>query len=323
MIGNNPSKFSKATKVDIFKKKVGNLDTDGFPVDSVNWHDAIAFCNALSALENLEPYYRLGGEPPGGHGYRLLTEAEWEYVCRAGTVTPYHFDVSSTGTDRMSVPRCPTEAVLKRTERAGSDPPNQFGLFDLHGNVSEWCFDWHDKSAYASYRGKIAVDPPGPKSGTHRVLRGGSWTYPPAPHFFPARRVRTAMPTTGFAWPARRDRAHPPFPRHSFTLPPSPPPSRWTSCTKTTTSSRCRSRRGWHDGRSVRCRRHWLTPPNGTFKKLTTSRGTSFRRGPSAGPAGVGSRVIRPHQQSRRPVVGPVSRPDGRESLSAYRWRRP
>jgi formylglycine-generating enzyme required for sulfatase activity len=165
--------------VDIFKKKVGDLDTDSFPVDSVSWHQAIEFCNSLSALEGLQPYYKLGGEPPGGDGYRLLTEAEWEYVCRAGTVTPYAFGASATGKEANVGSSKPGAGGLKRTERAGTFPPNQFGVFDMHGNVSEWCYDWYDKAIYATRRGKVAIDPQGPPTGTLRVLRGGSWDLSP------------------------------------------------------------------------------------------------------------------------------------------------
>ncbi len=179
--GSNPSKFNKATKVDIFKRKVGNLDTDMFPVDSVTWHEAIEFCNKLSAREGLAPYYKLGGEPPGGNGYRLLTEAEWEYCCRAGTVTSYSFGATSSGKESNvgTTSGKPGAGGLKRTERAGSFPPNQFGLFDMHGNVSEWCFDWHDKALYSSRVGKLMVNPQGPRGGMLRVLRGGAWDLPP------------------------------------------------------------------------------------------------------------------------------------------------
>jgi formylglycine-generating enzyme required for sulfatase activity/serine/threonine protein kinase len=179
VVGSNPSKFNKNSKVDIFKRKVGNLDTDRFPVDSVSWHQAIDFCNKLSALEKLEPYYKLNGEPPAGNGYRLLTEAEWEYVCRAGTVAPYSFGATYAGKEANLGSAKGGSGGLKRTERGGAYPPNPFGVCDMHGNVSEWCFDWHDKSAYASYRGKVAVDPQGPATGSLRVLRGGAYDLPP------------------------------------------------------------------------------------------------------------------------------------------------
>jgi formylglycine-generating enzyme required for sulfatase activity len=148
---------------------------DSFPVEQVSWFDAISYCNALSVKEGLVPAYTITGDAVTWNreagGYRLPTEAEWEYACRAGTSTPF-----STGdiitTDQANFngdipyannPRGPSR---NRTTAAGSFPPNPWGLYDMHGNVYEWCWDW-----YGEYPGDPAAD----KTGTARVVRGGSW----------------------------------------------------------------------------------------------------------------------------------------------------
>jgi formylglycine-generating enzyme required for sulfatase activity len=153
----NPSRFAGAGG--------GGLD---YPVESVSWDDAVAFCARLSALP---------GEQQAGRAYRLPTEAEWEYACRAGTTTPFAFGPSLAGTQACfdalhpygEVPRGPAAA---RTARVGTFAANRFGLYDMHGNVWEWCADWFD-AAY--YQHAPRQDPPGPAEGAYRVLRGGSW----------------------------------------------------------------------------------------------------------------------------------------------------
>ncbi len=146
--------------------------SDDLPVDRVSWNDAIAFCNKLSELDGLKPYYRFGaGERSGGEGYRLPTEAEWEYACRAGSTTRY-----GSGDDA---------AILgeyawyngnsgRKTNPVGQKRPNAFGLFDMHGNVWEWCWDEY-KGDY--YKESPVDDPPGPapSQASDRVIRGGGW----------------------------------------------------------------------------------------------------------------------------------------------------
>ncbi|MGY8767761.1 MAG: SUMF1/EgtB/PvdO family nonheme iron enzyme [Pirellulales bacterium] len=121
-------------------------------VSHINWNDATEFCRKLSDKE--------------GKIYRLPTEAEWEYACRAGSSTMYHFGVDAT-------------EIAKYAWHGGSlvhpvglKRPNSFGLYDMHGNVWEWCADWYEDDYYTN---SPAVDPVGPTSGTKRVLRGGSW----------------------------------------------------------------------------------------------------------------------------------------------------
>jgi formylglycine-generating enzyme required for sulfatase activity len=144
--------------------------SDGLPVESVSWNEAIAFCNKLSAREGLKPYYQFGaGVPSGGEGYRLPTEAEWEYACRAGATTRFSFGDAdaSLGEYAWFGGNSGSE-----THPVGQKRPNAWGLFDMHGNVWEWCWDRYDEKYYASSPG---ADPLGPSGAVDRVIRGGCW----------------------------------------------------------------------------------------------------------------------------------------------------
>jgi formylglycine-generating enzyme required for sulfatase activity len=142
------------------------------PAVNVSWFDAVAFCNRLSKREGYRRcYYRLFGRwfcYWRADGYRLPTEAEWEYACRAGTKTRYSFGDDPDGLDRYAWFRG------QSTQEVAQKLPNPWGLYDMLGNVWEWCWDW-----YGDYTSEEEADPTGPKSGSYRVLRGGSFGLPP------------------------------------------------------------------------------------------------------------------------------------------------
>ncbi len=143
-----------------------------YPVYNVSWTDAIAFCNALSALEGLKPCYTGSGAAVtcdfSADGYRLPTEAEWEFAARGGAgaaQTPY------SGSDNAGEVAWYTSVSGNESHPVASLTPNALGLYDMSGNVWEWCWDWYDAKYYAA---SSAKDPAGPQSGMYRVLRGGS-----------------------------------------------------------------------------------------------------------------------------------------------------
>ena len=174
LMGNNPSTFHGDKK----------------PVENVTWLEAVKFCNAKSTAEKLTPVYTIEGNKVtwdlSADGYRLPTEAEWEYACRAGTLTPFNLE-HSIGADEanfyghypyeieenyFSQHKLSTKPGIYRGETVdvGSFSPNKLGLYDMHGNVGEWCWD-----IYADYSSKSAINPTGPSTGTRRVNRGGGW----------------------------------------------------------------------------------------------------------------------------------------------------
>ena len=141
IMGTNPSFYSPTGDA---KDEVKGLNTDDFPVERVSWHDAKQFCVKLSALP---------AETKAGRVYRLPAEAEWEYACRAGTTTPFHFGKSLSADqanfdERVDLPGENKGEWLGRTTKVGSYKPNAFGLFDMHGNVLEWCEDWYKRDYY-------------------------------------------------------------------------------------------------------------------------------------------------------------------------------
>ncbi|MCA8989683.1 MAG: formylglycine-generating enzyme family protein, partial [Planctomycetaceae bacterium] len=136
------------------------------PVDTVSWFQSRAYCAALTAQQ--------AGNLPAGYEYRLPTEAEWEYACRAGTTTEFHYgpdlycNQASFSYSLHSNSSCNTPGG---TAVVGGYTPNAFGLYDMHGNVWEWCQDW-----MGAYPSRVVTNPTGPSSGSFRVCRGGGWS---------------------------------------------------------------------------------------------------------------------------------------------------
>jgi formylglycine-generating enzyme required for sulfatase activity len=152
VIGTNPSRFTGDTNR---------------PVEQVTWLEAVEYCGKITARQ------RAAGLIPADCVYRLPTEAEWEYACRAWTSTrfshgddPGYTDLTSYAWDWAN--------SYGTTQPVGQLLPNPWGLYDMHGNVSQWCQDW-----YGEYPGGMTLDPQGPAIGANRVVRGGAWDYLP------------------------------------------------------------------------------------------------------------------------------------------------
>jgi len=179
VMGTNPSSFKDAQD----PERSANM-----PVEQVSWEDAVEFCRRLSLMPN---------EKQSNRVYRLPTEAQWEYACRAGQKGPFGFDsatnelgqfawfADNSGDKPLDSNRVWKETkedldeylkVLKnnrcRTHAVGKKKPNAWGLYDMHGNVWEWCADW-----YGDYPKGQASDPAGPQKGTDRVVRGGGFHF--------------------------------------------------------------------------------------------------------------------------------------------------
>ena len=172
---------------EIMGENPSHFQGDELPVENLSWFEAAAFCNALSAKEGLEPAYEMTGEGDdpqkvrwnrAAGGYRLPTEAEWEYACRAGSATPFNTggDIKDSQANfyahysyKNESPRI-VGGYRETTLPPGSFPANAWGLFDMHGNVWEWCWDW-----YGPYPASDQNNPAGPESGQFRVHRGGGW----------------------------------------------------------------------------------------------------------------------------------------------------
>lgn len=174
VMGNNPSSFSG----------------ENLPVENISWLDAVAYCNARSEQEGLTPAYTIDGASVSwersANGYRLPTEAEWEYACRAGTITPFNTETSISAEEAnyygtypymiednyFSQENLETQpGVYRRTTvEVSSFSPNAWGLYNMHGNVGEWVWDY-----YGEYSAEAQTQPTGPETGTRRVYRGGGW----------------------------------------------------------------------------------------------------------------------------------------------------
>jgi len=144
-------------------------------VENVTWYDAIEYCNKRSQKEGLTAVYTRDGNRvtwnPRANGYRLPTEAEWEYSCRAGTTTAFN----NGNNDYTNAASVDAAAWYKsnsggQTRQVGLKTPNAWGLYDMHGNVTEWCWDWFGDYPNNPFGLK---NPLGSDSGTHRIVRGG------------------------------------------------------------------------------------------------------------------------------------------------------
>ncbi|MDD3219037.1 MAG: flavodoxin [Lachnospiraceae bacterium] len=180
VMGNNPSTFSG----------------DNLPLENISWLEAVVYCNTRSEQEGLTPVYLIDGDIASGSvniswnrgadGYRLPTEAEWEYACRAGTVTPfntetsispeesnyyghYPYDIEENYFEQDNLSTQPGE-YRETTVAVDSFAPNAWGLYNMHGNVSEWVWDY-----YGSYDTAAVTNPTGPVDGNLKVYRGGGW----------------------------------------------------------------------------------------------------------------------------------------------------
>ncbi len=159
----------------IMGQNPSSIKGENLPVSNVTWFDAVRFCNRLSKEMGLDTAYVYSAQGPGGvllnllindtaHAVRLPTEAEWEYAIRAGTSSIFYWGSATAGRYAHYASTAGITAVAQLL-------PNDFGLYDMAGNVEEWCSDWY--SAYPS--GASAQNPTGPAQGSERILRGGSW----------------------------------------------------------------------------------------------------------------------------------------------------
>ena len=173
-----------------YHKKIGNALTNGkHPIVGINWNNAVAYCNWLSKKRGLTPVYTINGESVTtnwqANGYRLPTEAEWEFAARsrgknekwAGTSSESDLSKYGNFCDENCTYSWKSENQNDgyiNTAPVGSFQANDSGLYDMSGNVWEWCWDWYDNQYYSK---STNTNPKGTDTGAHRVMRGGSWHY--------------------------------------------------------------------------------------------------------------------------------------------------
>lgn len=174
----------------VMKKNPSEFRGKNLPVENVSFLDAVEYCNEKSKLENLTPCYSINGQKvtwnKNANGYRLPTEAEWEYACRAGTKTPFNLEKSLDDDDANFYGHYPYQIEQNyfdsskleaqpgtyrgHTVSVKSFKPNKWGIYDMHGNVAEWCFD-----NYAKYSVVESKNPVCDNGSSTRIVRGGGW----------------------------------------------------------------------------------------------------------------------------------------------------
>jgi formylglycine-generating enzyme required for sulfatase activity len=158
IMGSNPSNFKGET----------------LPVESISWYEVIEYCNKRSIKEGLTPAYKGSDDNItcdwNANGYRLPTEAEWEFAAKGGIKDSY-LTYEYSGGNALDAVAWYDGNSGDRTHPVGTKAPNSLGIYDMSGNVFEWCWDW-----YGDYSSRSQTDPRGPVTGTIRVLRGGCWS---------------------------------------------------------------------------------------------------------------------------------------------------
>lgn len=182
--------LTQAEYQEITGENPSNFTGEDLPVENISWLDAVSYCNARSEWEGLMPVYTVDGTDVtwdrSADGYRLPTEAEWEYACRAGTTTPFNTETSISAEESNYYGHYPYEIednyfsqgnlttkpgeYRQATVPVNSFSPNPWGLYNMHGNVGEWVWDY-----YGAYNTEEQTDPTGVETGTLRVYRGGGW----------------------------------------------------------------------------------------------------------------------------------------------------
>ncbi len=181
----DPFETTQTEYVRLMGENTSAFDGEDLPVENISWLDAVRYANAKSEDAGLVPAYTITGEgvtwDRSADGYRLPTEAEWEYACRAGTTTALNSGKNLSNSSQCSE----VEEVAwyffsgaGMTSVVGQKQPNAWGLYDMHGNVKEWCLDWYNENYYQS---SPSEDPTGPAApidydyNNYKVVRGGGW----------------------------------------------------------------------------------------------------------------------------------------------------